>query len=671
MGTLYDVACRKHMFDRNLAAEVLFSIAHATDLQGKIFSYFPKDDLFTKLIISRRNLGIFQHHDAITGTAREHVVNDYGEKLLAAIVLSQIIMQQSAAYLLFQDRYSIKSQFLVSNQEFQTFESLAIRKFVSFHKHHMIYIYNPTDQRRLEIIKILLHKYQVHVTSDNQTITDCQIDPKWSHRRSNIINENQFELLIQIDIEPYSLKEYTIHADATKKSCPLSKIQYVDEKQIQTNLSTPFKIELIDAKTFEIDNRVFSIIFSKNGAILNVQHKKFDEKLHFHADLISYGTLRESDHHSGAYLFIPDGEARFIPMSDCDFIRIQQGPLVSRVVINHKLYGLQYKLTNTIGSNDNLIHISTITHLDMNKDTELALRLSTGIKNEREFFTDLNGFQMIRRKTYDKLPLQGNVYPMPTMAYIEDDYMRLNILAGQPSGAACLKPGKNSTGCIFVFEVIDSSFAKVTFSSRQAFLQIKVNEHCVVDVFLDRRLTRDDGRGLGQGILDNREVISTFKILFESRHKIVDRTAQTGYPTLLAHHLSIELLYPLHIFNLLASKIFFNELKLFPKPLPFPSDYHLVNLRTLSSNNYNTVQHRPSKNIALILRRFAYNCDENYDNLFHFEQPIFEYFFQVNQIEAIEQTSLSLRYRKQKLNSTAKLDVPFAEIVTYKLRLTE
>ncbi|CAF4659943.1 unnamed protein product, partial [Rotaria socialis] len=173
------------------AAEVLFSVAHAAVLQGKISSYFPKDDLFTKLIISRRNLGIFQHHDAVTGTAREQVVNDYGEK-----------------------------------------------KFVSFHKNHIIYIYNPTDQRRLETIKILLHKYQVHVTSNNQTITDCQVDPKWSHRRSNIINENQFELLIRIDIEPYSLKEYTIHADTTKRSCPLSTIQYVDEKQIHTNLST-------------------------------------------------------------------------------------------------------------------------------------------------------------------------------------------------------------------------------------------------------------------------------------------------------------------------------------------------------------------------------------------------------------------------------------------------
>ncbi len=42
----------------------------------------------------------------------------------------------------------------------------------------------------------------------------------------------------------------------------------------------------------------------------------------------------------------------------------------------------------------------------------------------------------------------------------------------------------------------------------------------VVDVFLDRRLTRDDGRGLGQGVMDNREIISTFELLFEPRHHV-------------------------------------------------------------------------------------------------------------------------------------------------------
>lgn len=48
---------------------------------------------------------------------------------------------------------------------------------------------------------------------------------------------------------------------------------------------------------------------------------------------------------------------------------------------------------------------------------------------------------MIRRKNYDKLPIQGNVYPMSTMAYLEDESMRLTVLSGQSSGVASLKLG--------------------------------------------------------------------------------------------------------------------------------------------------------------------------------------------------------------------------------------
>lgn len=49
------------------------------------------------------------------------------------------------------------------------------------------------------------------------------------------------------------------------------------------------------------------------------------------------------------------------------------------------------------------------------------MRLSSDVKSDQEFFTDLNGFQMMRRlRMDDKTPLQAQFYPIASMAYIED-----------------------------------------------------------------------------------------------------------------------------------------------------------------------------------------------------------------------------------------------------------
>lgn len=75
----------------------------------------------------------------------------------------------------------------------------------------------------------------------------------------------------------------------------------------------------------------------------------------------------------------------------------------------------------------------------------------------------------------------------------------------------------------------------------------------------------------------------------------------------------------MHVFQSTLTKVLHKELNLFAKTNLFPSDYHLVNLRTLNENR-DDLKYSASKNVALILRRFAYDCDENYDALFHFEQ---------------------------------------------------
>ena len=48
---------------------------------------------------------------------------------------------------------------------------------------------------------------------------------------------------------------------------------------------------------------------------------------------------------------------------------------------------------------------------------------------------------MIKRKRYDKLPLQANFYPVPSMAYIQDKSSRLSLISGQPLGGSSAASG--------------------------------------------------------------------------------------------------------------------------------------------------------------------------------------------------------------------------------------
>lgn len=58
-------------------AEILFSLALAHARHAGADGRYPLSD-YALLSNARRNLGLFQHHDAITGTAKEAVAVDYG-----------------------------------------------------------------------------------------------------------------------------------------------------------------------------------------------------------------------------------------------------------------------------------------------------------------------------------------------------------------------------------------------------------------------------------------------------------------------------------------------------------------------------------------------------------------------------------------------------------------
>lgn len=85
-----------------------------------------------------------------------------------------------------------------SNEDFLSFDALPKRILISATNEtlwsHTLYIYNPTDRRRIELISLLIDVDQVSITSNRQRIEACQIDPQWSEEQRNTVEANQFEV---------------------------------------------------------------------------------------------------------------------------------------------------------------------------------------------------------------------------------------------------------------------------------------------------------------------------------------------------------------------------------------------------------------------------------------------------------------------------------------------
>lgn len=155
---------------------------------------------------------------------------------------------------------------------------------------------------------------------------------------------------------------------------------------------------------------------------------------------------------------------------------------------------------------------------------------------------------MIKRRYYDKIPLQGNVYPMPSLVYIQDSLVRVNVISNQPLGVTSKHSG-------------------------------------LIDVFLDRRLLQDDQRGVGQGLTDNRRTNERFRIVVEALPQ------EALKPSLKVQHELLKVLNDYYLMESLASSNQ-GEIAAFKKSLP--CDVHLLNLRSniATMNEFNIFFHR-------------------------------------------------------------------------------
>lgn len=622
------------------AAEILYSLASAGANKSDKMTAFPSSQDYKLLVEARRNLGLFQHHDAITGTSKDWVVVDYGTRLFHSIMNLKRVIGDSAHFLSLKDKENYKHN--PSTPFFQMVDSQAAQDALperttielSLTPRYLV-IYNPTDQDRVSIVTVQVNSYKLNVLTASGQQVEAQVSAVWD--KSNRISNEVFQVSFLVQISALGLGVYQLVKTQDIKTKLTDYIMYMNGRE-ELTVGVPFKISVLESSTEDIiiENTYLKAWFSGSKGFLEKIHTKEDEREH----LISiqfwwYGTTSNRDK-SGAYLFLPNGEAQPYTSSEPPILKITRGPLFSEVMCIYQHFTHLVRLSNVYGIDGLSLEVSNIVDIRQEINREIAMRLITDVKSNNQFFTDLNDFQMHPRQTLSKLPLQANFYPLTTTAYIQDNDVRLTLHSAQSLGVASLRNGE-------------------------------------LEVIMDRRLMQDDNRGLGQGLKDNKVTANLFRVLLEKRIGVnLDEVKAMSYPSLLSHKTSSYLNQPVipMVVNLNVDEIppLLNVFS--PLSSSMPCDMQILNLRTIEGKD----EWNPSDEVALIIHRKGFDCRFLNKNTGLFcsttqgKIPVQKLFRELK-IQHFTPSTLTLMHVIQDPNNSTEIEVNPMEIRTFRIQL--
>lgn len=494
---------------------------------------FPKrgvgseKSLNAHLTFLREQMGVMQHHDAVTGTEKQHVANDYIRHVFIALkacnynaklILNELAKpsdeQQQQTTSSSSSQTNMKEAFKLVPGTPHEDEEMTVDKLTNFNfefaschllnvsrclisetnDKFMVTIYNPLAHSTFQPVRFPVPHANYQVRDYRKVPVQIQIVPI-TERAKNIPSggdqkgSGQFEIVfLAQEVPPLGYKSYFVEAtkggeeteeqdeyrNPTAESEPIVILLMNDEDKKKGQKTSTWKRPTEDEKEILIGNRNIQAKFSTETGLLSSlvvegQEHKMTQKF-FYYNAAEGGNYKPDERASGAYILRPNGTEVMMTANSRVNLQVVRGDVVDEVYQKFNDWITQVVRIYHDNSSASGVEFSwTVGPIPIaGGGKEVVSRFSSEIGNAGVFYTDSNGREMLKR-TRNKQPLWReelvaiNYYPMNSKIYIEDDQSRMAVLTDRAQGATSLHDGD-------------------------------------VDVLVHRRLLRDDAFGVGEAL---------------------------------------------------------------------------------------------------------------------------------------------------------------------------
>ncbi|WCJ40236.1 Alpha-mannosidase [Euphorbia peplus] len=401
-------------------------------------------------------MAIAQHHDAVTGTEKQHVANDYAKRLSIGYTEAEKVVASSLACL---TESTLQNGCQNPAIKFQQCPLLNISycpatEINQFHgKNLIVVVYNALGWKRNDVIQIPVVDDEVtvydsaggEIESQLLPLADAYLALRKSYVQAYLGKPPKatpkYQLAFAVSVPPFGFSTYTISG---AKSSGLRSVK-----------SAIHTFQRSEQSTIKVGHGNLRLAFSpdetKSTNYINSRssvEESVKQSFSFYAAYNGTGNDKDPQN-AGAYIFRPNGTFPINPSSQAP-LTVMRGPIIDEV--HQQINQWIYQITRLYKGREH-VEVEFVVGpvpIDDGIGKEVVTQIKTSMATQKTFYTDSNGRDFIKRlrdyrSDWDlevNQPAAGNYYPINLGIYAKDGKKEFSVLVDRPLGGASLVDGE-------------------------------------------------------------------------------------------------------------------------------------------------------------------------------------------------------------------------------------